>query len=467
MLRLRNLLLHLRHVPADLSHPEARRRQRLRMVAWGTITAAISKVASGLTMILGVALTARYLNHELFGLWMTFFAALVLMNVANFGINNGALNSVNEARAESDAAVRAVVGSSFLLLTLISAALALILVAVFPLINWSHLLNITDAEARAQAAPSVMIFAACFLVNNVVSVIQRIQCGLQLNWLADLWGIAGQLLACAGIALTAHEHGGLPWLILSACGAPALAWFGNCVAFCWFSHPQFRPQWRDVNRRRLRALASAGGLFVVLDLAYLAGNATDTLVIARELGVAAVAGYAVVQKLSQGLGLSQLFMLPLWPAFGDALARGDHAWARRVLTRALLVALALGTGAALVILIAGRSIINVWSGHHVLPTPWTLSGFACWSIVTALVGTLTVFLNNSCFLKAETWWYSFASMAAVTASVALTASWHNPAGAVWARTASYGLLYLVPGALLAFREIETVPCACPEAGERA
>ena len=70
----------------------------------------------------------------------------------------------------------------------------------------------------------------------------------------------------------------------------------------------------------------------------LAMNA-DYLVIAHVLGPESVTTFSVPARLFAQLGLLvSLVNLPLWPANGEALARGDVAWVRRITARMTLKA---------------------------------------------------------------------------------------------------------------------------------
>ena len=58
--------------------------------------------------------------------------------------------------------------------------------------------------------------------------------------------------------------------------------------------------------------------------------------LAQTAGASAVAGFGVVQRICSVFVIaSALLMTPLWPAYGEAYARGDHAWVRRTFRRSL------------------------------------------------------------------------------------------------------------------------------------
>ena len=87
---------------------------------------------------------------------------------------------------------------------------------------------------------------------------------------------------------------------------------------------------------------------------------------------------------------------PLWPAYGEAIARGDIPWARSTLTRSikagLLVAVPLGGCPGAVF---GLPIIAVWVGGSVTP-PFTLVlAFGIWVVLSTIGNSVAMLLNGA------------------------------------------------------------------------
>jgi O-antigen/teichoic acid export membrane protein len=410
----------------------------------GTLSGGLAKACSALTMVAAVAATSRYLNVQRFGLWMTLVSMTALLSFADFGLGSSLVNAVSNARGDGRAIQTAVTNS---LLSLGTVTLGLGLLAWLTLhgVDWARFFNLTDATARAEAPAAVAIFIAILLLNNLLSLIQKLQWGLQLAWQAGLWASGGQLLALLGVLYAAHRKAGLVWLMAALGGGPLLAWLINSLHFFARAYPHYRPRWGLAQRRQCLQLGLAGTLFMWLEGMALIGNASDNVIIAHLLGAAAVASYAVAQKLVAALSLSQLLSTPLWPAFGDALAHGDHAWAQRLLRRILLLALLWGAFSALIIRGLGPWIIRVWAGPSLVPSAAVLDGFAAAAIMLALVAPLSAFLNTSEHLRRQSVYYPVASVAAVALMIGLTDWYRNAAGAIWGKVIAYTVLFLIPG----------------------
>jgi O-antigen/teichoic acid export membrane protein len=182
------------------------------------------------------------------------------------------------------------------------------------------------------------------------------------------------------------------------------------------------------------------------------GSGTDNIVIAQYLGARSVAVYAVTQKLFSVTLLAQFVALPLWPAFGEAQARGDKRWARRALNRSLAATLALGGVTAIPLLLFGRTIVRLWAGSAVVPSASLLLGFAFWVVLGSYGGTISAFLNAGPLLTKQIPFFGLASLAALGLKI-LFVPWWGAAGAVWGTVFAYGVLYAGPAAFLAYRSL--------------
>ena len=95
-------------------------------------------------------------------------------------------------------------------------------------------------------------------------------------------------------------------------------------------------------------------LQVVAAVAY----ASDSFVIAQLLGAPAVAEYAVPERMFSLITMVLAMVLaPLWPAYGEAIARGDAAWVKRTLKRSILTAVGLAALCSFTLVLVGEWVI--------------------------------------------------------------------------------------------------------------
>jgi hypothetical protein len=105
--------------------------------------------------------------------------------------------------------------------------------------------------------------------------------------------------------------------------------------------------------------------------------ASNSIFIAQVLGAEAVTQYSVPERLFNLITLiTAMVLAPLWPAYGEASARGDHVWVKRTLIRSLFTGVGFAALVASILLFAGPSIIRLWVGDAITPSFLLLLG-AC------------------------------------------------------------------------------------------
>ncbi len=136
-------------------------------------------------------------------------------------------------------------------------------------------------------------------------------------------------------------------------------------------------------------------LFFVLQLALTIGYQSDNIVINSVLGPKSVTDYVVPFRLfGFTVTILSMVLVPLWPAYGEAVARGDVAWVRRTLKRSLALACCVSTPPALLLVLFGKPIIIFWVAGKVVPSMTLLVGLALWSVVVALTFAMAMFMNG-------------------------------------------------------------------------
>lgn len=445
----RQVISILRLSPFDTSTAQGRSQERYRRLALTTITSAIAKGVALLTTLFSVPLTVNYLGTERFGLWMTMSSVTALLAFADLGMGNGLLNAISEADGEdSREAAQKSVSSGFYLLLVIGGGILATFFAVYAIVPWPRLFNVSSELAASESGPAIAIFVACLAISMPLGIVQRVQMGYQEGFVNNLWQSVGSVVGLVGVILAVSLRAGLPWLVLAMSGGSLLTTAINWLIYFIHTRPWLFPSRSHYEWTTSRKLASTGVLFLILQVMALVGNTSDNLVIAQMLGASAVAGYVVVQKLFSIAMIAQFFTAPLWPAFGEAMARSDYAWARRTLNRALKASLTINACIALPLLILGKSIITVWAGPSLAPSSTLLIGFIFWTLLSAYGGTMSAFLNHGSLLSRQVVFYSIASLVALALKIVLVGNWHV-SGAVWATVIGYGLLYCIPANILA------------------
>jgi O-antigen/teichoic acid export membrane protein len=271
--------------------------------------------------------------------------------------------------------------------------------------------------------------------------------GLQQGFVASLWQCLGSVCGLVGVLLAIRAEAGLPWLVAALAGAPLLAALFNSLHFFGRVRPDLLPRRAQVSRATCRHVAGTGALFFVLQLVVAVAYTSDSILIAQLRGAGAVAEFAVTEKLFGLITLALAMVLaPLWPAYGEAIARGDRAWVLHTLKRSVWLAVAVSALASLLLLWLAPTILRLWVGPAVQPAFSLLAAFALWKVIEAGGNAVAMFLNGARVIKLQL------AVATVTAVVAIALKFAliptlGTAGAVWATAAAYLLFAALPYAV--------------------
>jgi O-antigen/teichoic acid export membrane protein len=174
---------------------------------------------------------------------------------------------------------------------------------------------------------------------------------------------AGSVGGLVGTVVATRLHASLP-IVIAAAQLPLL--LANVVLLGWQLVELGWTNFRAVRFRwaTTRELFALGAYFGVQQMQLTLFVSLPQLIISTTLGAAAVTSYNLAQRLFALFGVIQnAFMLPLWPAYSDAKAKGDFAWIRRT----LLVSLGATLGCTLVPMALGaafaRPLLGLWVGR--------------------------------------------------------------------------------------------------------
>ncbi|MGI5215894.1 lipopolysaccharide biosynthesis protein [Plantactinospora sp. CA-290183] len=386
------------HRPAGTVPPEtaeAAGPDRSRRLAAGIATAALSRGTGVLIPLVLIPVTLSYLGPDLYGLWMAVTALTAMAAFADLGLGNGLMTKLAPCYSTGDAdRARRYVSSAYLVLTVISLATCALLWLLSGVVAWSSVLNASGTVTASDARAVALVCLTAFVLNIPLSLVIRVQYAYQQVGRSNIWQAVGSLSALP-LALGAVHAGLSPVAVIAATVlGPVLV---NAVNTGWTyarQMPEVGPRPGSVDPELARELLRLSGLFFVLTIVWSVAMNADSLIVAHALGLDAVTGYAVPARLFNLLGfLVVLVNLPLWPANGDALARGHLDWVRRTTRRMTVISAGTVLLPAVVLVSAGDRLLAAW-----LPVPlggdrWLLGGLAAWLVVLAVTSPIAMVQN--------------------------------------------------------------------------
>jgi O-antigen/teichoic acid export membrane protein len=456
------IMKHLRLRPFNVSKPGGREKERHRRILLSSIASFSAKIIGITALIISTPLTLDYLGIERFGVWMTVSSLIVVFGFADLGIGNGLLNVISEANGRDDKELaKRAIASSIVFLTTIGLIVAITFTIVYPILDWARLLNISVQENAIEAGQAVAVLVGCMALNLPLLTAQRVQSGYQEGYQASLWLAVGSIFMLIGILLAIYVQAGLPWLVLAAAGGPTLAMGLNWTHQFFFVRRWLLPSIHNMEWKMSRRIAKLGAIWAWFQLMSFVGTAADNLIISHLFGAATVGGYAVMAKLLSGLLIAQVLSAALWPAFAEALERGDLDWVRKTFRRTLILFSAYGLVSALVMGLASFWIIRIWVGPEMEPSPLMALGFAFWAFITNFFAAIASLMANNRLIRQLTWLTSIGALFSLFLKLFFAPSL-GVAGVIWATVVGYGLV-CIPGVMIAHCALNS-KTVCKDAG---
>lgn len=441
LLKIRFLLALLSWHPFETDTEEGRSKERHRRILWTTLASGFAKLTGVLASIITIPLTFNYLDAERFGLWMLFNTLIAFFNFADFGVGYGLLNSIANAKGKDDQqAIQTYIASGMTILWMIAFLLMLIFLTIYPFVQWEKVFNVSSPLTINESYHSALIFGIFIILTIPLNLVQKIQSALQRGFAANLWQGIASLASFIGIILSVYLKLNLTGLVFSLLGLPLLVMFFNNVWFFYLSGLNLRlSHWQSI-----KEILSKGSLFFVLYFFAAFAISMDNLLIAHWLGAAAVSNYAVTEKLFSFISLIiLLFILPLWPAYNEAFARGDQTWVRKTLKRSILMSLGISSFLSLLLIIFGEQLLWLLMNKTVEVPFMLLMGFGLWKIVEAMGMTLSIFLNGANMIRQQAVVAIGWAMFSITIKIILM-NYFGIVGVIWGSLIAYIVCILLP-----------------------
>ena len=211
-------------------------------------------------------------------------------------------------------------------------------------------------------------------------------------------------------------------LVAALAGAPVLATAAlNMFHFFMVSRPDLRPRRRFISRHAISRIVTFGTLFFMLQLVGAVSFSADNFIIARTLGASSVPDYSIPQRMFSLISMMVAMLItPLWPAYGEAISRGDIPWVRRTLGRSLRWVFGFAAITSSTMLLIAHRLLAWWIGPHISPPFVLLLGLALWTVADCCGSTIAMFLNGASTMRFQIVVASIFGITCLAANVYLT-----------------------------------------------
>ena len=425
------------------------RRLVLAAASGGVVTA-----ASNLGTLLTFPLVIRTLGETRFGVYALVTAVAAMLPFADFGVGLAVITDLAHTTGRGDAqAARRVVATAAAIL-IGAAGLVLILFSLLTTwISWARLLGTGTSVPPSEVQRAMVLLVVSLAAGLPGSLGYKVLYALQETHVANWWQVVTIPLTVASVAGGCLLDAGIGWFVFCAVGIPSVV--ALCATFWVFGrrHRELRPSTDLVTWRHARSLFRLGSVIAFQSITIVVGYQIDVLVVSHFLGVREVAVYSVSARVAAvATAFTSVLFFGLWPAFSDALAKGDEGWAKSSLRRAEI-----GAGLISVVFVLGtlllfRPLVAVLSGNSLVPPTLLLLAVSAWTTVRTMHYPMAVLLNAAGVGRFLVWCGLAMALVNLGLSVFLTRAL-GVSGPLWGSAVSVLACSILPAAVYLHRRL--------------
>lgn len=444
----------------DAQNPASSRNRYVRVLATFA-SVGVARVATAVLGLVTIPIVLDAVGRQRYGIFATVLSAAAVLSVTDFGLGSGLLTEVASARArQASEMLQALVSTAFFLSAAIAVLLGLLTLAAVETLPWTGMLNVDSGQLASEGKWTAAALALGFAFGLPFSTAGHVRSAYQQGFINGLATAGGSAFGFAALLVAVSLALPLPALAVCVAGGTASGMFGNWLALVIRS-PTSRPRTKLISRTAAAPLLRTGSLFFTLQVAGAVAFSSDNIVAAQVLGIDEVTDYAVPFRLFATIsGFVTIATSAMWPAYAEAIAKGDTQWARRALSRCTRVLVLVSALAAVCLVPLSPSILRLWVGSDVRTDGRLLVGLGVWLVLSAYGHSVAAFLAASRVVAFQAVTAVAMAMANIVLSV-LLAREIGVAGLIWGTVLSYFVCTATPYFFFLRRVSQRVPWQPP------
>jgi O-antigen/teichoic acid export membrane protein len=381
-----------------------RGRMRIRRAGLTGITTFLVKGISTLAGFIAIPLTAKYLETERFGVWLILSTFLGWINIADLGLANSLTNALATADGKEDRQIaQESVSSAFYLILVISGILLLLFLIIYPLISWEKVLNISSALDKQEIGTAIFVCWILFVIRLPLSIPGRIYGAYQEGYLYQIWGVIGSVLSIVGLIFSVYIQASLPLLIINSFGTLLLGDVFSAIHLFGFQRKWLIPKRKYFNWVQSKWLLKTGFQFWIAQVSAILIFQTDLIIVAHLFGASSVGSYGVTLRLfSLIIYSSSSFIIALWPAYSEALAKGDFNWIIRTFKISVAISFIYSVCVGILLVIFSDQILTFLVNKEAVPDSGLLLAMLFTTVLNSVAQCVAMLVNGLGELKLQT-----------------------------------------------------------------
>ena len=347
-------------------------------------------------LVIGVFMlpfNTAHLGQSAYGLWVLTASITFYFSMLNLGYGNALVKYVAQFRAQRDATgLNEIVSTMFFVFGAIG--LVAYAIAVVIALNLQHFFNVTP-EQVATGRTVLLVISLYIALGFPFSVFGALMNGFQRKYRNGVIGMSTSIIVAVVNVVVLLLGYGLVELVIATTTVRILSYFGYRLnAYSLF--PSLKVSARLVRVARLKELTGFSAYMFLIDIANKLNYATDTLVIGVFMSTAAIALWAVAQRLIElTQRLTDQLNGALFPVVVDSATLGNVERLKVVLLQGTRLSLAMVLPIATGLALLAEPVVLLWVGPQFRASVPVIQILA--AVVTFRVGnaTATTMLKGS------------------------------------------------------------------------
>jgi O-antigen/teichoic acid export membrane protein len=325
---------------------------------------------------------------------MTILSLMAFLSIADLGIGSSLVTSLSRAvGAEDFHRVRQLQVNGITSVCLIACAMLPIGMALYFLDIGAQVFPLSSLNIQKEATSALSIFVIIFALSLPLTLIGKIQLGLQIGHIANHWAAAAALLNLTGGWFAVVNHAPIPLIIIGMMTGTIVCGLLNAFIFFHTSESKNRIAVADLNQTVLLSLLKDSFFYLILQVIFTITYALDTMLVARMLGAEQAAVFSLSERMFSVVAvLVGIISAPLWAAYGEALGAAEDKWAKNTLRISTVRIVFASTAICICILVSLQPLVGLISSKQ-LTVPLSLAfAMAAWRVIEAIGSSFSVYL---------------------------------------------------------------------------
>lgn len=392
----------------------------------------------------------RFFNDDVvLGLWFTILSVLNWILTFDLGIGNGLRNHLTTAITENNyPEARKFIFSAYVSTGGLCAFVSMLFLVVSPFLDWNTILNISgEAVSSSALTTAINIVFVGIMLQMVLKNISSVLYALQKSSVNNFMSLCTSLITVLTLQFLPSGSNdknlvAMAWIHIVAAILPSVV--VSSYIFLRKKYGDLRPSFRDLTLNHAKLVLSLGGVFFIVQIAYMVIMSTNEFIIARFSGNEYVVEYQIYHRIFMlGSSIIALALTPIWSAITMAISEKDYEWISSIYKKMKIIAV-IGTAIEFFIIPFLQFGVDLWLGEESIDTSWhSALAFACLGSLLLFNNTFSSVANGFGKLKPQLLCFGIGAILKIPLSWILVSILDSWIGVVWANVALLAIYCVV------------------------